>query len=40
MRNAWHATLPPELKQLMGARIALARAINHKQRHQEPLHDQ
>jgi hypothetical protein len=34
-RNAWHANLPPELKELMGARIALARAINRKQRELE-----
>lgn len=34
-RNAWHATLPPELKNLMGAQIALKRAINRKQKQLE-----
>lgn len=34
-RNAWHATLPPELRQLKGAQIALSRAINRKQRELE-----
>lgn len=34
-RNAWHATLPPELKDLMGAQIALKRAINRKQKELE-----
>lgn len=34
-RNAWHATLPPDLKDLMGAQIALKRAINRKQKQLE-----
>lgn len=34
-RNAWHSTLPPDLKELMGARIALSRAINRKQKELE-----
>lgn len=34
-RNVWHAHMPPELRKLMGARIALARAINRRQRENE-----
>jgi hypothetical protein len=35
LRNAWHATWPPELKEIKGAQIALTRAINRKQRQLE-----
>ena len=31
-RNAWHARMPPELRKLMGTRIALTRVINRRQR--------
>jgi hypothetical protein len=32
MRNVWHANLPPDLRKVMGARIALNRMINKRQR--------
>jgi HNH endonuclease len=35
LRNAWHANLPPELRKLVGTRIALTRAINKRQRETE-----
>lgn len=34
-RNAWHANYPPELKKLLGTRIALTRTINRRQRELE-----
>jgi HNH endonuclease len=32
MRNVWHANLPPDLRKVVGARIALNRMINKRQR--------
>jgi hypothetical protein len=32
LRNSWHANMPPELRKLVGTRIALSRAINKRQR--------
>lgn len=37
MRNAWHAGLPPEMRQVMGARIALTRAMRKRQRELENM---
>jgi hypothetical protein len=38
-RNAWHANLPPDLRKLMGARIALSRAIARTQKELEHGHE-
>jgi hypothetical protein len=37
-RNAWHANMPPELRKLMGTRIALTRTINKRSREMEEQH--